>query len=82
MKKNEELLRTQATGKEKCTKIMKDKYGKKPYMSSNLSYIEINSNVITEPLGAYVRKYTYLPTYSGSITLCRQLLTRSAIRQN
>jgi hypothetical protein len=34
--KDEELVRNQAEGKQKCQKIMKDPYGKKPYISQNV----------------------------------------------
>jgi hypothetical protein len=36
IKKNESILRGEAEGKTKCIKIMKDKYGKKTYMSESL----------------------------------------------
>jgi hypothetical protein len=36
VKKNEEILREQAKGKTKCDQIMKEKYGKKVYMSDAL----------------------------------------------
>jgi hypothetical protein len=34
-KKNESMLRGQAEGKKKCIKIMRDKYGKKTYISES-----------------------------------------------